>query len=133
MELAHARFREKTSSDVSLLACSRSVHGHSHESSIHRIIREQVITCALWYRYVTFIENGTKWNGTGNFFDAYCTYNSVAVPILLVHTHMYITQYGSTVYIGIAMGGPALHKDISVFTFSFSLNLSSKDIKVENR
>ena len=27
----------------------------------------------------------------------------------------------------------AKHKGISVFTFSFSLNLSSKDIKVENR
>ena len=27
----------------------------------------------------------------------------------------------------------AIHKEISVFTFSFSLNLSSKDIKVENR
>ena len=45
-------------------------------------------------------------------------------------------QYGSTVYIGIAMGGPALyiaiHKEIIVFTFSFNLNLSSKDIEVEN-
>ena len=44
-------------------------------------------------------------------------------------------QYGSTVYIRIAMGGPALyiaiHKEILVFTFSFNLNLS-KDIKVEN-
>ena len=40
-----------------------------------------------------------------------------------------VTQYGSTVYIGIAMGGPAY---ISVFTFNFNLNLSSKDIKVEN-
>ena len=26
----------------------------------------------------------------------------------------------------------AIHKDIVVFTFSFNLNLSSKDIKVEN-
>ena len=46
-----------------------------------------------------------------------------------------ITQYGSTVYIGIARSGPALyiaiHKEISVFTFS--LNLTLKDIRVENR
>ena len=39
-----------------------------------------------------------------------------------------ITQYGSTVYIGMAMGVSAIHKEISVFTF----NLSSKGIKVEN-
>ena len=46
-----------------------------------------------------------------------------------------ITQYGSTVYIGIAMGGQhyiAIHKEMLVFTFSFNLNLSSEDIKVEN-
>ena len=43
-----------------------------------------------------------------------------------------ISQYGSTVYIGIAMGGPALYCHILVFTFSFNLNLSSKDIEVEN-
>ena len=42
---------------------------------------------------------------------------------------MDITQYGSTVYIGIAI---AIRKDILVFTFSFNLNLSFKDIKVEN-
>ena len=41
------------------------------------------------------------------------------------------TQYGSTVYIGIAMGGQH-YTEISVFTFSFNLNMSSKDIKVEN-
>ena len=43
-----------------------------------------------------------------------------------------ITQYGST---GIAMGGQhyiAIHKELLVFTFSFNLNLSSEDIKVEN-
>ena len=38
--------------------------------------------------------------------------------------------------IGIAMHGwssiIAIHKEISVFTFSFNLNLSFKDIKVEN-
>ena len=45
--------------------------------------------------------------------------------------YVYITQYGSTVYIGIAMGCP-IHKDILVFTFSFNLNLSFKDIKVKN-
>ena len=27
----------------------------------------------------------------------------------------------------------AIHKEISVFTFSFNLNLTLKDIKVENR
>ena len=43
-----------------------------------------------------------------------------------------ITQYGSTLYIGIAMGGPALQKEMFVFTFSFNLNMSSKDTKVEN-
>ena len=37
-----------------------------------------------------------------------------------------ITQYSST-----AMGGPALWPYI-IFTLSFNLNLSSKEIKVEN-
>ena len=41
---------------------------------------------------------------------------------------MYITQYGSTVYYGWS-SITAIRKDI---TFSFNLNLSSKDIKVEN-
>ena len=41
-------------------------------------------------------------------------------------------MYHSTVVLWIAMGGPALHKEILVFTFSFNLNLSSKDIKMEN-
>ena len=55
--------------------------------------------------------------------DAYRTHNT------------YITQYGSTVYIGDCHGWSsiiAIHKEILVFTFSFNLNLSSKDIKVEN-
>ena len=39
-----------------------------------------------------------------------------------------ITQYGSTVYIRMAMGGSALEPYIRIFTF----NLSSMDIKVEN-
>ena len=38
-----------------------------------------------------------------------------------------ITQYDSTVYIGNAMGG-----GVRKYTFSFNLNLSSKDIEVEN-
>ena len=48
--------------------------------------------------------------------------------------HKVITQYSSTVYIGIAVGGSiiAIHKEMLVFTFSFNLNLSSKDIKVEH-
>ena len=43
-----------------------------------------------------------------------------------------ITQYGSTVYIGMAMGGSALKPYIRKFQFQFQFNLSSKDIKVEN-
>ena len=39
-------------------------------------------------------------------------------------------QYIRVLWIPIAMGGS--HKEILVFTFSFNLNLSSKDIKVEN-
>ena len=45
-------------------------------------------------------------------------------------------QYGSTVYIRRDCHGwssiIAIHKEILVFTFSFNLNLSSKDIKLEN-
>ena len=50
-----------------------------------------------------------------------------------------ITQYGSTVLPYCVYRDChgwssiiAVHKEISVFTFSFNLNLSSKDIKVEN-
>ena len=38
-----------------------------------------------------------------------------------------ITQYGSTVYIGMAMGGSGNFN----FRFQFQFNLSSKDIKVD--
>ena len=39
-----------------------------------------------------------------------------------------ITQYGSTVFIGMAMGG----SPFICFHFQFQFELSSKDIKVEN-
>ena len=45
------------------------------------------------------------------------------VIVVVSHSTVY-----STVYIRIAMG----HKEILVSTFSFNLNLSSKDIEVEN-
>ena len=45
-----------------------SMCGHSHESSIHGIIRERLITRALRYRFISFVENGKERNGTGNFF-----------------------------------------------------------------
>ena len=43
-----------------------------------------------------------------------------------------ITQYGSTVDCHGWSSIIAIHKEILVFTFCFNLNLSSKDIKVEN-
>ena len=45
----------------------------------------------------------------------------VLVPVLDVPVN--ITQYGSTVYIGIAMGGPALLPYIRKFQFSLSVSL----------
>ena len=45
-----------------------SVCEHSHESSIHRIIRERLIARALQYRSVPFVENGMEQNRTGNVF-----------------------------------------------------------------
>ena len=40
---------------------------------------------------------------------------------LCIHVHC-ITQYGSTVYIGIAMGGPALQPYIRRFSFHFQFH-----------
>ena len=57
----------------------------------------------------------------------------MAIPIYTVLPYCVmrlaiISQCGSTVYIGIAMGGPALWPYIRKFQFQ----LSFKDIKVEN-
>ena len=60
-----------------------------------------------------------------------CVCSFTAVNTLL-YTTLLITQYGSNVYIGIAMGGPALLPYISVFTFSFNLNLSSNYIRISS-
>ena len=53
---------------------------------------------------------------------------------IVMYVHACITQYGSSVYRdchGLS-SIIAIHKEISVITFSFNLNLSFKDIKVEN-
>ena len=49
----------------------------------------------------------------------------------IVSLYMCITQYGSTAYIGMAMGCPALYRNFSLH-FEFQFNLTSNDIKVEN-
>ena len=62
----------------------------------------------------------------------------MAIPIYTVLPYcVIITQYGSIYCVYRDCHGLssiiAIHKDILVFTFSFNLNLSFKDIKVENR
>ena len=62
------------------------------------------------------------------------TYDLHTIANIHVHVnlnHNTITQYGSTVYIGIAMGGPALYPYIRILVFTFSFK-TSNDIKVEN-
>ena len=44
----------------------------------------------------------------------------------------HITQYGSTVYIGIAMVYPTIYKDIFHFHFKFEVDFTFNDIKVKN-
>ena len=48
-----------------------------------------------------------------------------------IHILLRSTQYSSNVYIGIAMVVQH-YRETLVFTFGFNLNLSSKDVKVEN-
>ena len=77
-------FKSKTSSDVSLLVCSRKCAWHSCESLIHRIICERLIACTLRYCSILFVENGMKQNWY-SFFDTCCTYS--------VYTYIYNEHY----------------------------------------
>ena len=52
------------------------------------------------------------------------THRANSYELLTVFTHIHITQYGSTVCIGIGMGGPALLPYIRKFWFLLSVSIS---------
>ena len=47
------------------------------------------------------------------------------VPLHVLQPDIHITQYGSTVYIGMAMGGSALEPYIRKFQFPLSISIQS--------